>query len=122
MPALSQIDRPTDRQHDAGRGDNKIGIDRPFNAGCARESSVRISGKAAMMAVLFSTDREFARHDDHTTGANTVRWLNVPRAQPSIERTKRVTVCGGALIGTNFPAGRYCTNPNGNLAYLSRGG
>jgi hypothetical protein len=37
-------------------------------------------GRAAMMAVLLAPTASIAKHDDHRTEANPVRWFNV--AQP----------------------------------------
>ena len=34
-----------------------------------------MSGKAAMIAVLLAPTASIARHDDHRTDANPVRWL-----------------------------------------------
>jgi len=39
------------------------------------ESWVCMSGKAAMIAVLLAPTASIARHDDHRTDANTVRYL-----------------------------------------------
>jgi hypothetical protein len=44
-----------------------------------RKSSVCIVGKAAMIAVPLAPTASIARHDDHRTDANPVRWFNLLR-------------------------------------------
>src|SRR6478736_3713295 len=43
-----------------------------------RKSSVRIVGKAAMIAVPLAPTASIARHDDHRTDVNPVRCFNLP--------------------------------------------
>jgi hypothetical protein len=38
-------------------------------------------GRAAMIAVLLAPTASIARHDDHSTDADPVRWFNVASAQ-----------------------------------------
>jgi hypothetical protein len=42
-----------------------------------KESSVRIVGNAAIIAVLLAPTASIARHDAHRTDANPVGWFNV---------------------------------------------
>src|SRR5262245_22977032 len=47
-----------------------------------RERSVRMSGKADIIAVLLAPTPSIARHDDHRTEANTARCFNVAPPLP----------------------------------------
>jgi hypothetical protein len=40
-------------------------------------SSLRMLGKAAMIAVLLAPTASIAKHDDHSTAAKPIRWFNV---------------------------------------------
>jgi hypothetical protein len=54
----------------------------PFHAAELRESSFRMFGRAAMIAVLLAPTASIARHDDHRTDANPVRCFNVAASSP----------------------------------------
>jgi hypothetical protein len=52
-------------------------------------SSLRMLGKAAMIAVLLTPTASVARHDAHRTDANPFSWLNV--AASSLRRRANAT-------------------------------
>jgi hypothetical protein len=43
-------------------------------------------GKAAMIAVPLAPTASIARHDDHRTDANPVRWFNLLSLSPTLSR------------------------------------
>src|SRR5262249_36931060 len=51
-------------------------------------SSVRMLGKAAMIAVLLMPTASIVRHDDHRTAAKPVRWFNVAASSRRTDDTR----------------------------------
>jgi hypothetical protein len=52
-------------EHNEGGGDNEIGIDCPSTPAELSDSSICMTGRAAMIAVLLAPTASIAKHDDH---------------------------------------------------------